>query len=105
MGINNRYMPSHPQGQSCQYALDFSNILPFGVGLAGGALQIATNTVPPVNAPADFVVGPVSVSGRRLYANLAGGIEGKDYLLLWVAQDSLGNTWPRTCLLLCDATS
>jgi len=105
MSLNNRYLPSHPQGQSCLYCLDFSNILPAGVGITTGNLVIELNTVPPASAGSDFIVGPVSVVGRRLYAQLTEGVSGRDYRLNWLALDSLGNAWPRTCLLLCAATS
>jgi hypothetical protein len=105
MALNNRYLPSHPQGQSCQYALDFSAILPPGVGLASGLLTLTSNTVPPAPVPGDFVQGPVQINGRRLYASLSGGVTAKDYRLTWAGVDSLGNNWVRTCLLLCAQTS
>ena len=104
MGLNNRYLPSHPASQQCLYALDFANILPLGVTLASGALTVEYNTVPPL-PQTDFTVGPVTATGRRLYASLAGGLSGKDYRLTWIGDDSLGNQWPRACLLLCAATS
>ena len=50
-------------------------------------------------------IGPVTASGRRLYAQLEGGVSANDYRLTWSGQDSLGNLWIRTCLLLCAATS
>jgi hypothetical protein len=106
MALNNRYEPSHPQGQGCQYAMDFANILPLGVTLQTGLLSLLYNTVPPTPAtPTDFVVGPVQVNGRRLYASLSGGVSGNDYRLQWAGVDSLGNNWIRTALLLCAATS
>ena len=104
MALNNRYLPSHPAGQSCQYAIDLSAILPPGVTVQSGTLVIQLNTVPPAPS-SDFTIGAVSPNGRRLYANLAGGASATDYRLTWTATDSLGNIWPRACLLLCAATS
>ena len=104
MSLANRYSPSHPPGQVSTYALDYSNILPLGITLSGAALQIEYNTVPPTPA-SDFVITGPTVSGRRLYAQLSGGLAAKDYRINWSASDSLGNTWPRSCLLLCAATS
>lgn len=104
MALNNRYLPSHPAGASATYALDFSNILPPGVGIASGGLGLEVNTVPP-GPTVDFVVGPPVISGRRIYAQLTGGVAARDYRLIWNATDTVGNLWPRTCLLLCAATS
>ena len=104
MALNDRYLPSHAPGQSCLYGLDFSNILPPGVTVQSGQLTIQTNVVPPAPS-SDFTIGPVEANGRRLYANLAGGVSATDYRLTWTATDSLGNIWPRACLLLCAATS
>ena len=104
MSLNNRYLPSHPQGQVCTYGLDYATILPLGITLTGASLQIEYNTQPPTPA-SDFVVSGPTTTGRRVYCQLSGGISGKDYVISWSAQDSLGNTWPRSCLLLCAATS
>ena len=104
MALNNRYSPSHPQGQVATYGLDFSNIIPLGITLESATLTIESNTVPPV-AAADFTQGPVTTNGRRVYCKLAGGVAAKDYRLTWQATDSLNNVWPRSCLLLVAATS
>jgi len=104
MSLNNRFLPSHAPGAVAVYSLDFSAILPPGVGIASGALSIATNVVPPAPS-SDFTVGPVTVNGRRLYAQLSGGVSATDYRLTFTANDSVGGVWPRTALLLCAATS
>ena len=104
MALNNRYIPSHPQGQVATYGLDFSNIIPLGIVLSSATLTIETNTVPPV-ASSDFSLGPVQTIGRRVYCQLSGGVAATDYRLNWNVVDSLGNSWPRSCLLLCAATS
>ena len=105
MAISRRYTPEHPSGEQCNFGLDYSAVVPPGVGLASGALEIFTNTVAPQPADADWTVGPVVVRGRALYALLTGGLDGVDYQLRWVATDTNGNIWPRTVLVLCADTS
>jgi hypothetical protein len=105
MPLSRRYTPEHPPGESCPFGLDFSFLIPPGIGIASGALSIFTNTVPIASADADWTVGPVTVQGRTLYAVLTGGVEGKDYQLRWTATDTQGNVWPRTTLVLCAETS
>ena len=85
--------------------MDFSFVVPPGVGLASGSLTIWTNLVPPEQDTTDWTIGPVAVWGRVLYASLTGGVEGADYQLRWVAIDTDGNKWPRTALQLCAQTS
>lgn len=106
MSINNRYSPSHPAGEQITYGLDFSPILPAGVTIAGGAINVQYNTVPPTTA-LDLTVAPLTPAPntRRMYAKVSGGTSGSDYRLNWTAQDSLGNTWIRSTLLLCAPTS
>lgn len=104
MSINNRYYPPQPVGQSIVYGMDFSNILPPGVTLAQGTVGIQYNTVPPTTA-LDLTATDLPIQGRRLYATISGGTAGRDYRLTWQGTDSLGNTWFRTVLLLCAATS
>jgi hypothetical protein len=85
--------------------MDFSYVIPKGVGIASGALAIKHNKVPPTDATADWTLGQVQVRDRVLYATLAGGVDGSDYQLIWTATDTDGNIWPRTGLVLCAATS
>ena len=105
MPLSRRYSPEHPPGESCAFGLDFSFIIPPGIGIASGAVSIWTNTVAPVSASTDWTIGPVMVLGRAVYAVLGGGVEGRDYQILWVAHDTEGNVWPRTTLVLCAQTS
>jgi hypothetical protein len=105
MPISRRYSPEHPPAEQCNFGLDFSFIIPPGIGIVGGSLAIFTNTATPVAADADWTKGPVTVRGRAVYAMLSGGIEGKDYQLRWTAIDTDGNTWPRTTLVLVAQTS
>jgi len=105
MPVSRRYSPEHPPGERCRFGLDFSFVVPPGVGIVSGTVAIFTNTASPQPADADWTIGPVEVTGRTLSAELGGGIEGKDYQVRWTATDSDGNVWPRTCLVLCAPTS
>jgi hypothetical protein len=105
MPLSRRYTPEFPPGESSVIGYDFSFIIPPGVGIASGALNILTNTAAPQPANSDFTIGPVGVRGRAIYASLTGGVLGTDYQLHWTAFDTSGNEWPRTGLLLCAFTS
>jgi len=105
MPVSRRYSPEHPPGENCSFGLDFSFVIPVGVGVESGTLKIQTNTAAPADATADWTIGPVTVRDRAIYAMLTGGIAGKDYQLVWTALDSEGNTWIRTALVLCAPTS
>ena len=105
MPISRRYTPEHPPGETCTFGLEYSPIVPVGVGIESGTLAIQTNTAAPADASADWTIGAVTVRGRALYAMLSGGVSGTDYQLKWTAVDSQGNTWPRNCLVLCADTS
>jgi hypothetical protein len=105
MPVTRRYSPEHPPGESCSFGLDYSFVVPVGVGVESGTLTIQTNTAAPVDASADWTIGPVTVRGRALYAMLSGGVAGTDYQLKFTAVDTAGNTWPRTALVLCAETS
>lgn len=103
MALGNRYFPPHPPGESCRFFLDYSPILPLGVVISDGDLDIVTNTNP-VQAQSDWTQGDIEIFGRRVYCQCSGGVEGTDYQLRWTVTDSLGNTWPRTTLVLCAET-
>ena len=105
MPLSRRYNPEHPPGEKCSFGVDLSFIVPPGVGLASGSLAILTNTAAPIDASADWTIGPVTVRGRALYAMLTGGVAGTDYQLKWTAIDTNGNIFPRTTLVLCGETS
>jgi hypothetical protein len=105
VALSRRYRPEKPPSESSSFGLDYSFVIPVGVGIKSGTLAIYTNTASPAPADADFDIGPVYVRGRAIWANLRGGVSGTDYLLEWSAVDTLGNVWPRTCLLLCAKTS
>lgn len=105
MPISRRYLPEWSPGEASSIGMDFSFIVPVGVGLVEGSLSIFTNTADPQPADADFDATPVSVRDRALYCQLSGGVRGRDYQLRWTAADTDGNLWPRTALLLCAETS
>lgn len=104
MAINNRYLPSHPQGDNSLYGLDFTAILPPGVAIGSATVTLEYNSVPPT-ATSDWTLGVPIITGRRVYAQLEGGLAGRDYRVNWRVVDSLANQWTRTCLLQCAATS
>ena len=105
MPLSRRYTPEKSPGETSSFGIDFSAILPVGVGVKSGTLAIFTNTATPTNADSDWTIGPVSVQGRAVYAMLGGGVAGTDYQLQWTVQDTAGNTWRRTALVLCSETS
>ena len=105
MPLSRRFNPEHPPGESCKFGVDFSFVIPPGIGIESGSLSILTNTATPVDASDQWTIGPVMVRGRALYAMLAGGVAGTDYQLKFTALDTAGNTWPRTALVLCAETS
>jgi hypothetical protein len=104
MALSVRYQPPHPPGEACSFGLDFSMIIPMGVGIDSASLEIVTNTNP-VESQSDWTQGTVEIGGRQVYAQCSGGVEGTDYQFRWTALDSLGNTWIRTALVLCAQTS
>ena len=106
MPLSRRYTPEIVPGESCQIGMDFSFVVPPGVGIASGTLAIFTNVASPA-ASTDLTVGPVTVRGRTVYAPITAlaAALGKDYQLRWSATDSQGNVWPRTALLLCAQSS
>lgn len=105
MPLSRRYTPEHPPGEQCNYGLDYSFVIPPGVGIQSGSLLIFTNTANPAAADSDWTKGTVYVRGRAIYCNLTGGVAGTDYQLRWTVTDTEGNIWPRTTLQLCAETS
>jgi hypothetical protein len=86
--------------------MDYSFLIPPGVGIAAATLEIWTNTPGDVQPSSDWeIIGPVRWEGRTVFARLTGGIEGTDYQLRWIVTDTRGNRWPRTGLVLCAQTS
>lgn len=100
-----RYLPDHDPSELCNFGMDFSFVVPYGVGLTTPALTILVNTANPSDGTADWVVGPLAVFGRTIYAQLSGGVVGTDYILRWSCSDTAGNNWVRNALVLCAHTS
>lgn len=104
MAISRRYQPTHPAGQSRVYGLDMSAVLPPGIGVTQPGVTFQTNTTPP------GIATGISSSGggfgaRRLWVTITGGVAGTDYIVTWSFQDTQGNAWVRSILLLCAPTS
>jgi hypothetical protein len=85
--------------------MDFSFVLPKGVGITQGSVQLWTNTPGDVQPATDISAGPVSIRGRAVYAQVTGGSEGTDYQLRWTVSDTQGNVFERTGVVLCAQTS
>ena len=106
MPISRRYSPEHPPDEVCAFGMDYSFVIPAGVGICEGCLEIFTNTVPPHEADEDWTqYGAIEIRDRAIYCTLSGGCVGTDYLFRWTATDTEGNVWPRTALCLCADTS
>jgi hypothetical protein len=102
-GLTRRYVPSIAPGETAVFGIDYSAVIPLGIDIASGTLEILR-----LGGIADDVTaGPVSWRDRALYATVSAvaGADGFDYQLLWTAIDTDGNIWPRTALLLCSRTA
>ena len=108
MPLSRRYSPEVAPGEVAVFGMDFSTIIPPGVGIQAATIDVFTNTNPPVEADQLHVErGTVSWIGRTVYATIKAhpAATGIDYQILWTAVDTDGNTWPRTALVLCAPTS
>ena len=105
MALTRRSHPPHPPGESCSFGMDFSAVIPLGMGIVSSSLAIFTNTVPPASADAQWTKGQSYQRGRAVFQILAGGLIGTDYLLQWTVTDNRGSAWVRTGLILCASTS
>ena len=105
MALARRYQPSLPPGESAYLGMDFSPILPPGVILESASVTILTNTNPATPGGGGWTLQPPVILGRQAWVQATGGTEGVDYQIRFSAQDSRGNTWNRTALLLCAQSS
>jgi hypothetical protein len=105
MPLSRRYTPEWAPGENAILGMDFSFVIPPGIGIASGSVSFWTNTAGPTNVGTDFTIGAVQVLGRVIFCNLSGGLAGRDYQVRWIAADTDGNVWPRTALMLCGQTS
>lgn len=86
--------------------MDYSAVIPPGVGIALGQCACFTNTNPPV-ASSLLTIGDVSIIGRTLVAFVEAdpAAIGVDFQIQWIAFDTQSNVWPRVGLVLCAPTS
>lgn len=107
MSVTRRYTPEWGPDENSVIGMDFSFVIPPGVGITEGLIAVYYNTANPTIVPPTELGSQsgVSVQGRTIYCTLHGGIAGTDYQLRWTAIDTDGNIWPRTALLLCSLTS
>lgn len=121
-GFTARYKPSkHPEEISL-FGMDFSKVIPPGVGIFNDfndpdtlpGVILYTNTVPPVvvaplpggGGEIDFGGGGVIyVIGRAVYVSIKGGVAGTDYIVEWYVTDTNGWVHVRDALMLCADTS
>lgn len=106
MPLSRRYSPELAPNEGSLFGMDFSFVIPPGVGIDFGQCGAWENTNPPVPTTL-LTVGDVQVIGRTLIAFIesSGGAEGIDFQIRWIAFDSEGGVWPRTALVLCAQTS
>lgn len=104
MPLSRRYSPELAPGEVSVFGMDFSSVIPPGVGIAAGSLTISAYSP---SGGQGVSAGAVSVRDRTLYATVTAqqSADGIDWKLLWTATDTQGNTWPRTGLVLCSETS
>lgn len=96
-----RYQPSHAPLEQCLFGMDFSFVLPAGVGIRAASINIYNNTFLSPDVSADWVIGSMVIRGARVWTRLQGGVEGQDYQLRWSVADTDDNVWVRTALVLC----
>lgn len=106
MPLSRRYRPEWAPGEGASIGMDFSPLIPPGVGIASHAINVLINSIPPAPiTSADFTFGDGGIEGRIVWQFMQGGVPGRDYQIHWEATDTNGNIWPRTALLLCADTS
>lgn len=108
MPLTRRYTPEIHPSESSVIGMSFEYVIPPGVGITSGGVFILFNQ--PVVAPPPKTMietGPISIRGRVLYAPITAfaTASGFDFQLQWNANDTQGNVWWRTALLLCSVTS
>ncbi|HMA72705.1 MAG TPA: hypothetical protein VKP67_14645 [Xanthobacteraceae bacterium] len=103
MSVSRRYHPEIAPGETSVFGFDFSPVIPVGVGIKAGTLDMARTD----GGVVDIDASAVTWIDRTLYATLTSGLDnaGFDYQLTWTATDTDGNVWPRTAMLLCALTS
>lgn len=115
MPLSRRYTPEWAPGERSIIGMDFSSVIPPGVGIVSGNLAILANSADLPIAQSDFTGPPdpnnpttaflATVHDRSVYVQMAGGVSGRDYQLYWAVTDTNGNFLRRTALMLCAPTS
>jgi hypothetical protein len=117
MPVSRRYHPEWSPGDQGSIGMDFSALIPPGVGITFGALFILTTT--DADASTDFTAAnyvpavgvdvgyfKTAIADRIVYVpDLKGGIEPKDYQFQWEVTTSAGDLISRAVMLLCADTS
>jgi hypothetical protein len=104
MPLSRRYSPEWSPLDTGNVGMDFSMLVPPGVGILDGSLQIFLNIPNPVPST-DFAMGDFQIRDRTVYVQISGGVEGTDYQLRWFIETTDGARFLRTALLLCAQTS
>jgi len=114
-----RYRPFHTTDNAF-FSMDWSPILPPGLGIVSTMLTVVRNTNPTQPAPEVAVSlpaegnalwdealwdegqwGSMGIEGRITSARCSGGNAGTDYQFRWAIVDSADNTWGETAFALC----
>jgi hypothetical protein len=105
-----RYYPSHAT-EKTMYGIDFSTLLPLGVGITDAWVTVYKNLNPWVwvndtygttSTPDELAVSDLLIRGRRVYVAVWNGVPGTDYVILWNISDTLTNDWQQATYVLCD---
>jgi hypothetical protein len=104
MALSRRYH-TWPPGEAGYIGMDFGAVVPIGRSVDYGRLSVVTNTNPTQDASASWQLHPVEHVGRQVWCWLSGGQAGIDYQFQWIVQDSWGDQWNRTVLMLCANTA
>ena len=115
MSLSRRYTPEWYPGETSNIGMDFSYVIPPGVGIQSAWLTIfnvdtrALNstdfTGPPPISSAQPGTYTATVVDRMVYCRMSGGLAGIDYTFAWTAIDTDDNVFPREGLILCQFTS
>ena len=104
MAISQRYSSQAP-ADATWFGMDFSHVIPVGVGITSATLLIQTNTNPP-NAQSDWTTdAQPTVIGRQVWSTCSGGAVGTDYQFIWTVTTNHSQTYHRAALCRCEPTS
>jgi len=114
MPLSRRYTPEFAPGETSVIGMDFSYVIPPGVGIQNADVGLFLNAraaargspVSPAD-PNDYSISAASWLGRTLYATLTleHSALDKDFLVIWECLDFSFNHWSRSAMLMCTYTS